>query len=246
MLPASQRYDAFRETMLRILTEAGQVASAISTDGGIVMRGVGEEIDPEAAPVLLRGFNEHLIVIEGGTSRLPFFGLVSPSEPERINPCPQFHLLDLVKRTRELNVYCQQAHSDGALAVALQSPGLPEKVDRIVALAAFFAAYFESLAVTQPHHGIVPGRSRTPIDLDQLKASYDRYRLMAVDRMVMPERLEDYLPAFDWPSFGIEILRRPETGHGSFHGIYFPTELARQLTDKLARALEPEDELETA
>lgn len=231
-LAAAERIEAFRETMLRILGDASQLALAVSTNGSVPVRGIADELDPEVSPISLRGFGEHFQVVDQECTLYPFYGLISPREPDRVSPAPQFQLLDLVARIRDLNVFCQQAHRDEAVGVALQSPGMPLRIDAILALAAHFVAYFECLGVTHTMTGTHSGKTRTPVDLDRLKAIQQRYRLMASDRMVEPETLDAILPVVDWPVWGVEILRRPETGHALVHGVYFPADLARQMSQK--------------
>ena len=229
------RHIAFRDTMQRILRDTSLVADAIRNNGTVPLSGIADELDPMATPVALRDLPEQFSFADGNLILHPFYGYATPNRPDEIDPSAQFHLLDLVSRVRELNVFCQDGNQNDALGVALQSPKLPALVDRILIASAFFAAYFENLATTQIFVAGSPGITRQLPDFNRLKVSYDRHQLMAQDRMLAPETIGRLQPFCAWPHLGVEILRRHETGEQFVHGIYFPASYARQLIERAGR-----------
>ena len=233
---SEERHIDLRDTMLRMVQTTGCVAEAIRTNGTIMLSGVLDDaIDPGSAPVEIRDLAEHFSFSDGTTLMHPFFGYATPDRPEQIDPGAQFQILALVTRIRDLNAHCQDGHRNEALGVALQSPKLPRIVDGILVAAAFFAAYFENLAITQAFiTGAALGRPLP--DFAKLKSCYDRHKLMAYDRMLAPETLDGLLPNPVWPQLGVEIPRRHEAGEQFVHGIYFPSAYARQMADRAGRA----------
>lgn len=231
-----ERYQAFRQTLLSIYAEVVAITDAVKANGTIAMRGFGGVMDPESSPVMIRGIGERFLVHEDGETLHAMFTFVSPDHLDRIDPSAQLQLHELVTGIRDLNTYCQAAERDEALGVALQSPSFPERIDRIVALAAFFAGYFENLAAVGPIPVGLPGKARPGIDLAALGTTLDRHKLMALDRMVEPDSFARHWPAYEWPHLGAELVRRPETGQDVSTGVYLPAQYARQLAAKAKRA----------
>ena len=229
--PSEERHLELRDTMLRILQQTGAVAEAIRTNGTLILSGIADEIDPLASPIDLRDLAGHFSFSDGQTLLHPFFGYANAEKPNQIDPSAQFQILALVGRIREINRHCQDGNNNEALGVALQSPHLPNLVDRILAPAAFFAAYFENLATTQAFvTGAAQGRPLP--DFARLKSVHDRHKLMAYDCMLSPESVDLMLPAAVWPHVGVEIARRNEAGEQFVHGVYFPAAYARQLVER--------------
>jgi hypothetical protein len=239
---ASDRHAALRDTMLRILADTVAIADAMRTGGTVAMKGFAGIMDAEAAPIPIRGFAEHFTAIADGELLHAMFTSVSPERLDQLNPTPQFLLHDLVCRVRDLNLFCQEAEREEALGVALQSPGLAVKVDRILILSAFLAGYFENLTATGPIPVGLPGKVPATIDFPALEAALKRHVLMGSDRMLEPERLADHMPNLGWPHLGAEVLRRPESGQEILHGVYFPALYARQLAAKVRAAAHGQDE----
>ncbi len=234
--PNEDRHIDLRDAMLRIIADTAHVADAIRDNGTVPISGVADDTDPVASPVPIRDLVDHFSFNAGGTLLHPFFAYATPGSPEQIDPSAQFQLLALVRLIRELNVFCQDAHHNEALAVALQSPKLPALVDCILVSAAFFAAYFDNIAVT---HGFITGAAspgKALPDFARLQNTFDRHKLMASDRMLDPASLDAMLPAAPWPHLGVEIARRHEAGEQFVHGIYFPSTYARQLGKQADRA----------
>ncbi len=228
-LPALARHQALREILLRILADAGQVANAIKANGSFALTGVADIIDPLTAPIEIRDLQEHFTFQEDGLVVHPFFAYAAPETPDQPDPRAQFQLYEMVLAIRRLNVYCQEAQQNEALGVALQSPSLPVLIDQILVSASFFAAYFDNLAITHPFIPKMIATGQVYPGFDQLRLTLDRHRLMATDRMVVPETFDAMLPNAMWPHLGVEIVRRQEGGESMVHGIYFPAEYARKL-----------------
>lgn len=235
--PASseERHIAFRDMMQRILRDTSLVADAVRNNGTVPISGIADELDAMASPIPLRDLPEQFSFADGGLILHPYFGYATADRPDQIDPSAQFHLLDLVSRVRELNVFCQDGNQNDALGVALQSPKLPALVDSILVASAFFAAYFENLATTQVFITGASAQTRQLPDFNRLKIIFDRYQLMAQDRMLAPELIGDLIPFRAWPHLGVEILRRHETGEQFVHGVYFPASYARQLIERAGR-----------
>jgi hypothetical protein len=236
---AEARFTAFRETMLRILRDTSLIAEAARTNGGFALRGFGGITDPEATPIRIRGISEHFVVKSEDEVLHAMYTSVAPDRLDQLSPVPQLLLVDLVDRIRAMNLYCQQAERDEALGVALQSPGVAAKIDRILILSAFFAGYFENLVTAGAVAVGMPGKLPSAIDLGLLEASLKRHLLMATDRMLEPDRAAGHMPAVGWPHLGAEVLRRGETGDTRVNGVYLPALYARQMAAKAARESNP-------
>ncbi len=232
---SKDRHIGLRDIMLRTLRTTGLIADAIRTNGTLMLSGVMDDFtDADRSPIDIRDLAEHFTYSDGAMLLHPFFGYATPAQPDRIDPSAQFQMLELVGRIRDLNTHCQDGHRNEALGVALQSPQLPEIVDKILVEAAFFAAYFDNLATTQAFiTGNAQGQSLP--DFTMLKSCHDRHKLMAFDHMLNPGKLERLLPHAVWPHLGVEIGRRHEAGHQFVNGIYFPAAYASQLIERAGR-----------
>ncbi len=233
--PESTRHDALHQTFERILKSASAVAEAVRTGGTVPVFGIADEPDPDASPITLTGFSSLFSYTDGQRKMFAVYGYAAPGDPDRIDPNAQCHIHDLVGRIRQLNLYCQQAHADEALVVALQSPRFPPLIDQVIAGAAYFAAYFANLKITQPFLLAVPPQVATFPETASLKATVDRYMLMASDGMVEPKKLQDYLPHKAWPYFGVETAWRNHDGQQFINSVYFPMEYAKAVREHAAR-----------
>lgn len=224
--PAPERYAAWSERMLGILGQISLIAAAIREDGIIEVRGMDTETHPDTTPVNVKGVDEHFMFLDAGKIVHPVYGYVQPTVPGHVDQSAQLHIHQLVARVMELNLYCQRAVRDDALAVALQSPKLPPLVDRILVGSAFLAGYFENMAITQPL--LMTGEKPGSIDFDwaRLAGNMERRRLMAVDRMLVPATADELTPWRKWPFLGVETATKPHAGQKFHQGIYFPVGMA--------------------
>lgn len=218
----AERSAAWLEAMDGILCDASVIAAAVREEASIVVRGLDTEVHPDTTPISVKGIDEHFAVFDGARPVYPIYGYVLPTSPTQIDQSAHLHLHQLVARVMELNVYCQRAEREGAIAVALQAPRFPPLLDRIMVASAFFAAYFENLALTQPLLLAGATANAATIDWRRLAQSHERRRLMALDRMVAPQTFDDLLPYRKWPSIGIETTVVPHAGQRFINGIYFP------------------------
>jgi hypothetical protein len=218
----AERMAALRDALLGLLKTATGIADAVRAEGTVSMPAIAEEPDPETGPLAVKGFHEHFAFVEGGrighallASRDPDTGLLDPNL--------QFHLYELMGRILELNLFCQQAHIDEALGVALQSPHVPELVDAILVSLGFFAGLADNLAAAAEAEA---AGAAVPT-LDAQKASLERHVLMASDKMLDQSRLQSLLPIGHWPFVGVLVPAAPEAGDCFINGVYFPAEHAR-------------------
>lgn len=239
----AMRLVEMRDTMLRLLDTAISIANAVRSNEDIPLPGLDVEIHENTTPLDIKGFQEHFTFTdEDGNTQHPVYGYIVPGSSVTMNQMAQSQIYSLVMRMMEMNVYCQRACKDGALRVALQSPRFPPLVDRILAGCAFFAGYFENIALTQPL--VAPGAQtlQPQFDLATLATNMERRRLMAYDRMLYPETLETLLPFQSWPFIGMETPTRPHSGQKFVRGVYFPRGLTPPelppviRTNKLAAA----------
>lgn len=214
--------------MLALLDEAGRIAEAIRSNGTIVLRGLDEEIDDLGPPLDLRGFREHFTIVEAARRAHVLFVYASPDFAQ-IDPGAQGHLHDLAGRAIEINRFCQQASKDEALAVALQAPRLVPLVDALIVGAASFVAYFETLPMARPYYAATPCRAVPATVLGEMRTAQQRYKLMAADRMLAPERLEELVPQKAWPLVGVETVWPEHAGQRFINQVYFPAEEGRPL-----------------
>lgn len=222
----AERMAAWLEVMDGILRDASVIAAAVHDEGAITVRGLDTEVHPDTTPISVKGIDEHFAVYDGARPVHPIYGYVLPTTPTQIDQSAHLHLHKLIARVMELNVYCQRAEREGAIAVALQAPKFPPLLDRILVASAFFAAYFENLALTQPMLLAGAAANASTIDWKRLTQSHERRRLMAVDRMLAPHTFDDLLPFRKWPSIGIETTVAPHAGQRFINGIYFPVSLS--------------------
>lgn len=208
--------------MVRLLNESGRIANAIRENGTIAMPGMFDEVDPQGPPLSLRGLNELFTGAKAGTPFNIAFAYAGGGSLETIDPGAQVDVQRLIADILELNCYCQQAVFDDALGVALQAPKLPDLVDRIVAGTAYFAAFFEAVAIARPAFAAKPARAVSAADMARVAEVYSRYQLMASDRMLAPEAVATVMPGGAAARIGIETTWAPHAGEQFINGVYFP------------------------
>lgn len=222
--PAEARLQGLRDHMLALLGTVQRIADAVREQGVVAMPPIANEPDVEAGPLVLKGFSEHFCTRTDEGFGHTIFGYSNPEDDHTVDPNAQYHLQQLTGQMLAFNLYCQRAAMDEALGVALQAPDVAGTVDSILVGIAFFAAYFENLIATTPRDGRLP-----ELNLDLQRANLDRHLLMAQDKMIVPERLDELLPVKTWPLLGIEIEYAPHAGDYFINGVYFPAELATVL-----------------
>ena len=227
-LPSADRHRAMKEIMLRIFADAAPVAEAVRSNGAIMLTGVAEEVDPATAPIELRDLKEQFTFIDNGTVMHPFYCYQSTEPPGHVDPSAQFQIYELVCAARDLNVFCQEAQQDGALGIALQTPRLPGLVDQIIVSATYFAAYFDCLAHT---HNLSQANAhgQRAHDAAAHQLTFERHKLMATDKMVVPDTYTKRVPNASRQIIGVELVRPQESSESFIHGIYFPAEYATRL-----------------
>lgn len=216
--PTAQRLIDLSETMLDFLARTIAVAEAVRTGDTLELPGLDIELQPEALPIDIRILEDYFTFSQNGRAYHPTYGYALPGAPPRPDDSAQRQLHQLIGRIIELNVFCQRAARDDALAVALQLPALPELVDRILVGTAHFAAYFENLVLTNAHSS----SDLSTIEFAPMLLNVERRRLMATDSMIMPEKVEAYVPFGPWPHVGIETLTQSVGGERFFNKVYFP------------------------
>ncbi|MFM9938853.1 MAG: hypothetical protein ACKVP7_05090 [Hyphomicrobiaceae bacterium] len=226
---AEQRSEDLRQAFLKLLADSGNIATAVRENGSIPMRGMDVEIDPLGPPLSLRGFEEFFTHIDAGQTMHSVFVYSEVAALGTLDPQAQLHLQVLTGRILELNRYCQQALKDDALGVALQSPKLPIILDRIIVGTAFFAGFFDTVAIARPCITAKPMRALPKSELERISDSYERHKLMALDRMLAPRMLNELLPSRIAPYVGVETVWAAHAGEQFINGVYFPAEHARPI-----------------
>lgn len=220
--------ETLRDHVSDILLRAGRIAASVREESRLEMPIVTEKLDPEAGPLPLKAFFEHFIVPgPNGSVGHRFFAYRYPEGGDAIDPNAQFHLQQLLGDALSFNLYCQRAHQEGCLGVALQAPIVPEFIDAIIVRSAFFTALIENL-ITCPK----PQDSQ----LDALKGTLDRYMLMASDAMLRPALLETMVPLKGWPVVLADMPAEAHDGDHFINGVYFTAEQSRVLLGADAKA----------
>jgi len=219
------RLTKLRDHMLSLLGASQRVADAIREESAVAMPVVADESEPEAGPLELKGFHEYFCARhQGGFGHL-IFAYGQPMTGGAVDPNAQYHLQQLTGQALAFNLYCQRAHLDEALGVALQSPDVPAVVDALLVRSAFFAAFFDNMLAVLADQG---ARATAP-KLASHRANLERHLLMAQDKMLDPGRRESLTPLNGWPFVGVEIPYAPHDGDYFINGVYFPADHARLL-----------------
>ncbi len=206
-----QRLEALRDDLQRLFETASRIADAVRHETVVAVPTVlDDQPDPEAGPLVLKGFHRHFARLENGRVFHTVFAYRTPGDASDSDPNAQFHLHQLTGRAMEFNLFCQRADLDQAVGVALQSPGVPALVDAILVPAAFFTAVFDNMLATL--------EAADAPDLATQRANIDRYLLMASDRMLDPGRLESLLPASPRQFVGAELDITPHDGDYFLNG----------------------------
>lgn len=223
----AERLELLRDQILDVMMGAGRIADAIRDQTSVAVPAIAEEPDPEAGPLVLKGFSAHFI--ETGASGLchTLYAYSSPSRQGPIDPNAQYHLHQLTGQVLAFNLFCQRAELDEALGVALQAPSVPDVVDSILMRSAFFVAFFDNMIALAGHSAAMPDE-RT---MAAQRFTLDRHLLMAKDMMLVPDRAETFVPLKGWPFIGVELPVEPHRGDYFINSVYFPADSARLLLD---------------
>jgi hypothetical protein len=221
-----QRIQDLRQVFLRFLRESGNIATAIRENASIAMPGMDIEIDLLGPPMTLRGFREHFKHTVNGQTMHSVFVYCEAPAVGALDPSAQLHLQTLMARIMDLNRYCQQALKDDALGVALQSPKLPVSVDQIIVGCAYFAGFFDAVAIARPYFMAQPMRALPSAEMARLADSWERHKLMAGDVMLAPDMLAELLPRRVRP-IGIETVWKAHAGEKIISEVYFPADGAQ-------------------
>ena len=221
-----QRLEALHQDLERLFDTTCRIADAVRGETVVAVPVIlDDKPDPEAGPLLLKGFYRHFARRDDDCVVHSMLAYRAPDAGSPTDPNAQFHLSQLTGRAMEFNMFCQRAELDQALGVALQAPSVPAMVDAILVPAAFFLGLLENMIAMASD---AEANVAAP-DLTEQKATIDRYLLMASDRMLDPRGLEGLRPAVAWPFVGIEIDIRPHDGDYFLNSVYFPAEHARVL-----------------
>lgn len=214
----TQRLQALRDDLRRLLDTAVQIADAIRAETAVAMPVLFDEPNPETGPLVLTGFHTHFA--EAAGSRIVHRALAyrQPGSDGPLDPNAQYHLHQLTGRAMEINLYCQRAEMDGALGVALQSPSIAAMIDAVIVPAAFFTALVDNMIA-----------GADPSSEAARRANRDSLFLLASDKMLEPSQLHDLVPVAVWPIEGVEVEIAPHEGDAFINGVYFPAEHARLL-----------------
>jgi hypothetical protein len=225
------RIGELRDHLLELFATAQRIADAVDEQGIVPVPVIVDDTDPEAGPLMLKGFSEHFVT--HGTSGIGhlIYGYRNPQGDGTVDPNAQYHLQQMTGQILAFNLYCQRAELEEALGVALQAPDVGATVDSMLVRLAFFCALFDNMVTVQPRNGLVPH-----VDLPRQRANLDRYLLMASDKMLVPSRLEELLPIKGWPLIGVELAYAPHDGDYFINGVYFPAEHAQVLLAAQKRA----------
>jgi len=213
--------------MIAVREHAGRVASAVRGESALALALKLGELDAETGPIPFKGFHEHFVRLERGRIRHTIFCYAQPTAGAQPDPDAQLHLFRLAGHILDLNYFCQRAHHDDALGVALQGTAVPQVLDAIIVRAAFFAALFENM-LSVPAAG-----ETTAVDFKAHRATLDRHLLMAGDLMLDPAHLTSLLPTQVWPHTGIELEIAPHEGDAFINGVYLPVAQATAVTEEM-------------
>lgn len=220
----AERFARLGEHMLGLLRVAGTIADAVRAEASITMPSVLDQPEPESGPLEMKGFGEHFSYVEEGQISHCILTYRDAEDGSKLHTMAQHHMHALTGRILELNRYCQQAQLDEALAVALQAPHIRPLIDAILAQCAFFAGLVDTLAADADRSIVDPVRQDP-------KANFDRFILMAEDKMLAPATLDDLLPVRGWPVTLAMMPIPPHDGDFFLNGVYFPESEARGLLE---------------
>ena len=209
---------------MALFATAQRIADAVQQQGVVPVPLIVEDTDPEAGPLVLKGFSEHFVTYGPGGLGHVVYGYSNPEGDGTVDPNAQYHLQQMAGQILAFNLYCQRAELEDALGVALQAPDVGPIVDSMLVRLGFFAAFFDNLIAIQPRNGLVPR-----LDVQRHRANLDRHLLMATDKMIAPNRVNELLPIKGWPLIGVEMSFPPHDGDYFINGVYFPAEHAQVL-----------------
>lgn len=226
-LTRHERLTALRDDLMGLLKTAGQIADAVRQQASVPMPAIVDEPDPETGPLSLVGFIDHFVYLERGSIRHTLLIETGAAPGETFSYRPQHEFHELTGRIMELNLFCQRAQLDDALAIALQSPDVPEMVDNILAGIGYFASFVEKVIASLPA-GERLGRA------DEHAATIERIGLMAKDKMLAPGRNDCRWSDLPRPFRGNIAAMEPHDGDYFINSVYFPAELASGLIGEAA------------
>lgn len=222
-IASSERLERLRSELMTFFAAARKVADAVREQGPIRVAVLDDDPDPETGPFMLRGFSHHFVTRSPSGLGHVIYGYQRPNGEGPIDPNAQFHLQQMVGDLLSFNLYCQRAAIDEALGVALQAPEVADKVDGMLVKLAFFAAFFDNMAMS------LGEETATAEDLERQRANIERHLLMAQDKMHNPSRLDAWVPSIEWPFVGVELPFEPHDGDYFINSVYFPAEHAAIL-----------------
>jgi hypothetical protein len=229
---AADRLLHMHEALSALLDTGLRIAEAVHNHGMIPVPVTGDETEPEAGPFVLRAFTDNFVVHGAAGIGHVVYGYQRPNGDGVIDPNAQFHLQQVIGELLTFNLYCQRAEMEGALGVALQAPGVAERVDGILIKLAFFAAFFENMAASSGE-GVLSDAA-----IERQRGTIERQLLVAQDKMSNGDRLEGHIPPVEWPFVGVELAFEPHDGDYFINCVYFPAQHAQVLLAAQQRANE--------
>jgi len=219
----SERLERLRDSMSELLATADRMATAVREQGLIAVPVTGDETDPEAGPFALRGFTDHFITRTDGRIGHVVYGYQKPNGGGQIDPNAQFHLQQVIGELLAFNLYCQRAELDDALGVALQAPGVGDRIDGILVRLAFFVGLFDNMAAA------AGGGILSDDDLERQRIAMERHLIITQNKMFDRSTLEAQLPPVEWPFVGVELPFEPHDDDYFINCVYFPAQHAQVL-----------------
>ncbi|MGE0765308.1 MAG: hypothetical protein AB7L90_02490 [Hyphomicrobiaceae bacterium] len=222
-IEASERLNRLRDSFMELLGTAQMVADSVRQQGPIPVPPLGDHTDPEAGPFVLAGFSRHFVTRSPNGLGHVIFGYQGPDGEGPVDPNAQFQLQQTIGELLAFNLYCQRAEIDEALGVALQAPGVADRIDGILVKLAYFVAFFDNMTMARRDEMM------TAEDIERQRANVERYLLIARDKMLDPDHLEARIPTAGWPFVGVELPFEPHEGDYFINCVYFPAEYAEVL-----------------
>lgn len=221
------RLEELRDHLASLMDAMGKIADAVREEGTIAnMPVILDEIDPETGPLRVKGLQERFCIGAGRTLRHAVYVFASPTGQGETDLSAQHQLQALFGDILAFNRYCQRAHLDEALGVALQSPHVPEVIDRILWRSAYFTAFFDNLVQKE----IAGAAGGVPASSDAERRNVEKRLLMAEDKMLEPSHAKAMPPiAPSHPYTAVETMVEPHRGDYFLNGVYVPARLAEQL-----------------
>jgi hypothetical protein len=221
----SVRLSALRGEMRRIMREAETLArlTAAKPAGGPAKAALFV-----AQPISIKDFNRHFAFELDGRIRRCSYAFASADGT--ITGHAQMHLLELTRAISVVGSACS-GHSESAIRDMLRRPGLREEIDRIIALSAYFVAFFDNMVYAHDAKHGTPEQRALGIDLQRMERNLLQWLATARALALAPERLESHLPRAQWPALGAEIILDDDPTPCIVYEVYLPPELADAAHD---------------